>query len=90
MYIFELSISCQALPEDQGPRYQICAYYQYLLSDPSLQSMLLLSRCVSVPKPGLDQRHIRQVTRYFVNQDQREGTDNKHLIGEPETSEQQY
>jgi len=69
---------------------QLSAYYQYLLSDPGLQIMLSLSGCVFVPKPGLDQKHIRQVTRYFVNQDQREGTDNKYLIGEPETSELQY
>ena len=54
------------------------AYYQYLLSDPGLQSILSLAGCVSDPSRALVQRHIRIATTYFVNQDQREGTDNKH------------
>ena len=57
---------------------QLSAYYQYLLSDPGLQSILSLAGCVSDPSWALVQKHIRIATKYFVNQDQREGTDNKH------------
>ena len=57
---------------------QLSAYYQYLLSDPGLQSILSLAGCVSDPSRALVQKHIRIATIYFVNQDQREGTDNKH------------
>ena len=41
---------------------QLSAYYQYLLSDPGLQSILSLARCVSDPSRALVQRHIRIAT----------------------------